>query len=510
MCSNVDMPIEKIPDEDKYDPKNYLFIKSSEEINTFRSLKEILGSSDRSPPQNLELHPIQLLQENKEPYSLQIFHKNIDKKIIKIDKQKNLPYEDYFKPLKNNHTPLLEELLGDHTAFVDFMQKQVFAAPVLRRTQYSALSAEFAQRIAGMDFNISAAEMNSTLATLRMGPLLVAATTLGEILVDMQRQPNKNVRDKVDNLLARYKGTVSFDTDIGRLLAKDIPQANYVEIFNPSDDVSVLNRMLVRGGACTASFSPNLTNSPAQVLMEDSKAGGSIHFQFGAGLSNSYNRLYVAIDSNGSPFLFYDAIESGNLGRTTVNSYVSDGIPNVLLGSYAASVIIANRMGVDKLSFGDLELVDVSRHLGFSEVKLFGDEDNGNQKLGYVGSALHTSGPYMWMMQRDKTFRSVNPSLYNNDSVMQVIQQGYDVMKRVETNTKSLKTLGKDYEAYFTALEGIVLESKSILGEEGFQQVSADIASFLEKYKIKTGGVLSAYIPEPLVVNKNIPRYSVA
>jgi hypothetical protein len=506
-----------------------------------RNKRLILDYDDQEEPEDLIQYHTNLGENNliefyekpdnelkflikKEIKEYHIFNKNLedilgDKNYYKIQENNPIPYitdfGDHFQEpthyddfnQENIIQPLFDigQLQQEHDYFINLDNKLKNRPVVLTPTQYVEESKEMAERIAAIGKTISAEEMNAVVRMLRIGPLLTAVSAYATVLSDKATQPTRQLRQRIDHLLGIYKGTTDEKTNIGKVLASDIPASRSVKIHNPwKDSIVDLNKMLVAGGACTKKLGPqnkkSLQHSPAHVFDQDSAAGGSVHFQFNGILGqNAYNRLYLAVDKDGNPNLFADCIESGDMSRTTVSSYISNGISDVLLGSFASSIIIANRLGLNKLSFGDVELVDVARHLGFGEKKIFNGEENHTQKLGYVGGKSHLSGsPYLWMMQRDKAFRTVDPGLYQPGVLKQVVGQAYQVMERIESNRKSLKNLRKDYEQFFGMVNRIYDESSGIIKEESFARLKDDLYRFSQKYDLNVGGLEEpeAVLPE--------------
>ncbi len=356
----------------------------------------------------------------------------------------------------------------------------------LEPTKHTELSAEYAYRLALMDKTIAAEELKALVPMIRVGPLVSAALMLGEWLSDKTKQLPEQVRQKSIDLLHIYAATTSPETDIGRVLQAELSEEATVEVFDPGrQTVEQFNALLRNNGACTYSPNSNLATSPAAAFAADSKAGGSVHFQFSGKTGSSYNRLYLAVDREGTPLLFYDCAESGDLTRATIDSYVRSGNAEALIGSFAASIIIANRLGLEKVAFGELEMVDLVRHLGLGERKIFTDEPNPGQKLGYVGGVVCNGRPHLWKMDHDKAFRVANPQLFTPAVLPSVVNQANQVMERIRTNPKSRKTLRNDYQRFFSIIDTIYEEAKPLLGEVMYQRLHRDVSSFCEEYKLR-------------------------
>jgi len=404
------------------------------------------------------------------------------------------------------------ENLQDHAAFVGLQKYPPLNFPkinlfiqknhVLTRTEYTDLSAQSAERIAEMEKQVLPAELNAVLGMLRAGPLLSAIYQLGGVLADKSKQVSPKAREQVERLIQIYHHANSSETPIGQLMSHTVPFHGRISIFDPATQgANRLNEMLVSGGACTAQ-SYSLGNRPADTFAEDAKAGGSVHFlysQFSSSSSQSaYSRLYLAIDYEGKPVLFYDCLESGDLGRCSVNGYIQSGLQSHFLASFAASLVIANRLGIDKVAFGDLELVEAARDLGFGERKIFSDaRDQSVQKLGYVGAnSSSDAGPYLWMMKGSRNFRTLDPSLFQHESLILLVNQAQQVMGRISNDSKSVKRLRSDYETFFGMVKEVYEVTRSATGETADQLID-QVDGFCREYGLNISSVMDR--PERII-----------
>ncbi|MFA6462154.1 MAG: hypothetical protein WCV90_07880 [Candidatus Woesearchaeota archaeon] len=393
---------------------------------------------------------------------------------------------DLFKDKKVIREFILpENLHKDHAAFValqelslptDHKTNLFFKKDLpLTRTEYLDLSAQFAERIAEMEKQVLPAELNAVLGMLRAGPLLSAIYQLGSVLADKSKQVSPKAREQVDRLVQIYHHSTSSETPIGQLMGHKVPFHGRVGIFDPATQNSNrLNEMLVSGGACTAQ-SYALGNRPADSFAEDAKVGGSVHFLYSqvSPSQSAYSRLYLAVDHEGNPVAFYDCLESGDLSRCSVNGYIQSGLQSHFLASFAASLVIANCLGIDKVAFGDMELVEAARDLGFGERRIFSENQNqADQKLGYRGeSSTGNAGPYMWMMKGSRNFRTLDPSLFQPESLILLVNQAQQVMGRISTDRKSVKRLRSDYETFFGMVREVYEVTRSATGETADQLI---------------------------------------
>ncbi len=352
-----------------------------------------------------------------------------------------------------------------------------------RRTKYMDLSAEFAAQQQALAPEISASELDGVANLLRIAPLLTASAVLGEVLADKTQQVSDKMREQIDHLLQAYANISSPRTSAGEVLATPIPEQDRALLFNSSSTKAVqdLRKILTAAGTCNS-----FDNSAAELFVADARVGGSVHFQFRGGLGRTaYNRMYLAVDEEGKPFAFYDCIESGDMTRSSVRDYVHAGVEDVLLGSFAASIIIANRLGLERIAFGDLELVSLAKSIGIGERRVFGALENRTQKLGYAGAGrdLASTGPYLWTMDNQKQYRAIDPRQFSVGGIKSIIEQGYAVMRRIESNKKSIPRLREQYERYFGIIQMLVERTEHVLGETA-AKVEYDIGEFCARYNL--------------------------
>lgn len=376
-----------------------------------------------------------------------------------------IPLFDYI----NQHNDLLQQINSEHFFKVELVP-----------TRFVKLSAEYAQKISEMSNSITIDELKQTLVVLRVGPLVQAASNLASVLTDKQQLPSKLLKIKVQQLQSCYLNSIDTESLIGQLLNQDISRVS-MEIFNPAlQGEKKLNDMLIRGGACTADrFNRfNFGNSPANNFAKDSKAGGSVHFLASNGHGSSYNRMYLAVDKEGKPTLFYDCVESQNMMLRTIEDYLSSGKGSQMLASFLSSIVIANRLGLEAVSLGEDETLVIGRELGFGERKIFREGSNYEQKLGYRASSKHTEGPYGWRINSSKSFRTFDPSFYSADVIYSIAVQSNEMMKFVEGNRKRLNSLRNDFGNYFSMV-------KEIMDSTGLVKVAETIEKFCIEYNIE-------------------------
>lgn len=391
----------------------------------------------------------------------------------------------------------LAELLGAG----DYFNREVDLQP----TTFPGLSAEYAEKIRSMEKSLTAAELTETLRLVRVGPLLTGIAKLGAALVDKTKQPTKQVRDKAEQMVSVYLETADAESVIGQLLGVSVSPVNIYDPF--TEHCRKLNAMLNDGGACTAVAEYNwgnkeliddgsakqenpLHNSPADLMAQDSLHGGSIHFEVRCGAQASYNRMYVAVGPDGKPFLFHDVIESGNHGLTSPETYLTEGKGSLLMSSFAAAITIANRVGVEKVAFGDDELLRLAQLLGFGEQRVFGEGTNLTQKLGYACVSDHFGGPYAWRMgggygRDDKNFRTVMTRSFEQGSLDNISLQSDAVMERIRASPRAVNAFRTDYETYF----GMVREVLEVNSHP-----TDDLDAFCEEYKLTPRPLVAAAV----------------
>lgn len=317
---------------------------------------------------------------------------------------------------------------------------------------------------------------------IRISPLLQAATMVSEILQRENPAVKAQDREKVQQLVAVYRETQTKGSTIQRLL--DTSVSGIVKIYDSESNTSEdMNRMLNEGDACTAGIAEY-----ARRFAEDATIGGSVHYVYRSLSGASYNRLYLAVGKDGKPFAFYDTIESGDVSRNKVKGYDDRGLLDVLLGSFAASVIIANDLGLESIAFGDLELVETAQNLGIGEQKMFNEsKDSGRQKLGYKGG--NHDGVSLWMMGNSTSFRTTDPRLYTPESLACIVQETYAVMDVVKQTKKSMKRVRghkETYELYLGIVEEILHCNKANFDAAAYASVQKDIGAFKEQYHLET------------------------
>ncbi len=489
--------------------KPSLIIHSEDLLDMFRinekkiSVNEALSSAEGELDKGLIYSLPPLFKENF-PYKEHIKKFNYSPEEINPWKKKSyklvLPEENHvdhaaFVALQE-YLPELHEYLPNLFPKVDSFFK-IKREHTFTRTEYLELSTQFAERIAEMEKQVLPAELNAVLGMLRAGPLLSALYQLGGILTDKAKQVSPKAREQVERLIQVYHHATSEETAIGQLMSNKVPFHGRIAIFDPAtQNANRLNQMLASGGACTAQSYAH-ENRPADAFAEDAKVGGSVHFLYSQVSSSSsssqsaYSRLYLAVDHESKPVVFYDCLESGNLYRCNINGYLQSGLQSHFLASFAASLVIANRLGIDKVAFGDLELVEAARDLGFGERKIFSEgQDQVDQKLGYCGAKSHDcTGPYMWMMKGSRNFRTLDPSLFQPESLILLVNQAQQVMSRISTDRKSVKRLRTDYETFFGMVREVYEVTRSATGETADQLVG-QVDGFCKEYGLNISPVI--------------------
>ncbi|MFH1916066.1 MAG: hypothetical protein ABIJ21_02270 [Nanoarchaeota archaeon] len=468
-------------------PRAHDYDNSPKNIDQIEYYSEITLStknfSEHKKPQKQDIKRISNLENLiKNQYDLPDTYKNKDIEGI---------YD--LEPIMAQHDDFLGQLIND--------QLHPGKPVVLQPTAYVALSAVYAERIRLLAKGISPVEVAQAIGLIQVGPLVTAVMDLGAALSDKTKQPSKQVREKAQKMIAVYQQTTDQESVIGQLFEKD---ALPVQVFDPfTESIADLNRMLSEGGACTAQpdwqytgFDKKeirkkesvdwLKNSPADLMMQDSQAGGSVHYQVKNGRHTSYNRMYIGVSPDGEPFLFHDVIESRGWFLSKPEDYLSSHKGDLLMSSFAAAIIIANRLGISRVVYGDDELLKVAQSLGFGEKRVFGEGSNLVQKLGFVCSSTHREGPYAWRMGGrwvmdksrggdDKSFRTVVATSFEPKVLEAIAKQAQDVMNRVKESPRSIKTFRSDYETYF----GMVGEIMRVNG-----RALDELSSFCADYKI--------------------------
>ncbi len=376
---------------------------------------------------------------------------------------------------KFNFEPLLQ-----HQQFADkFLKPRI--SFTLTETQYSELSEQYTQLIRSMPKTISLQELRVIAELLRIGPLLTAALSLGKVLADKTQMPSRDLKLKNSQLISCYEAMNVQDHPFAQLMNSSLSDVS-VSIYDAEkQSVSDLDQMLSNAGTC------NARTGAANPFAKDAKIGGSIHFQVKGSRGYSYNRIYLAI-SNGKPILFHDCIESQDLCMQKLSEYVNIGKEDQLLASFAATIAIANSLGLETVAVADYEFVDLARSLGFGERKIFGDSSNSGEKLGYSGDHYSYDGVPMWRMGHDKTFRAFNPQLYQESVLNLVISQAYDVMQRVDQKNKIAIALNQDLSTYFGIVKHILLDRK--FSGETLTRFHDDLDAFCQKYSIHPESVI--------------------
>jgi hypothetical protein len=402
----------------------------------------------------------------------------------------------------NEYVNILNE---EHNNFLDIFGENLDHDITLTPTEHQEQSAEYAAKIREIQKSITPEEMNAVISMLRVGALITASSGLSGVLADKAQQVSPKLRKQTERLIGVYQNTLSTESPVGQVLERDVSETKGAKLYAPeSDDLRELNRMLVAGGACTRTLgeptNEKLEKRPVKCFAEDSKAGGSVHFLFSGNPNcSAYNRMYLATGEEGKTFAFLDCIESGNIGRSSIQGYLNNNLSEELLGSFASSIIIANRLGLEKLAFGDLEFVDLARGLGFGERKVFNNGDSPyDAKLGYKGGTGHSNGPYLWTMGRTggSNYRTIDPRQFNPNVLEMIAESTESVIDRLENSKrKAIRNLKSDFEDYFSMIRQIYSDSRNILGE------CADLAleridSVADKYGFELNGLRTPAVSE--------------
>ncbi len=458
-------------------------------LTPFSYLKDLFEDTplkSKSIENNFENNQLFLYKDIsiKNYLSEKIYEKNIylNNKIIKFNK--NYLIDDLEDRLMTNQlNPYHIELDTDSRPAVE-----------LTPTEYVELSQIYAKRIANMQKDITFKELQRTTSLLRLSPLLHAILMSSAVLKDKEQVPSKQLLEKMRQLQSKYVQTTNPNTPIGQLLSQDISRTR-TAIFDPtSQSVLELNEILTKSAACTATrtldrenLEEMLKGSNAEAFVKDCVEGGSVHFEvLDRTNGNSYNRLYLGVSTEGKPVLFHDVIESGDKTLRTIGDYLETGKGNRLLSSFVSDIVIANRLGLEFVAFGDDEVASIARELGFGERKLFpkNTSDVCTHKLGFKAGGFCYSGikaPYAWRINRhDTNFRGFDPRLYDSQIVQTVIDETYQVMQNAELTPKRLKSIKTELNCYF----GFIEEMMSNTTHEKYSKLRLDIDNFYSKYNI--------------------------
>ena len=473
------------------DPKYLMIEKIKKDINEFTPKSsfshQILNNSSldvkfKHPIDNIDENVISKIPLEHGPMYFPKSHFEVREEHIK----KNKTLEDlvafYQNPL--NMYEHLEEI-----------KSQRLDRPVaLTRTQYTALSEEFAKKIAEIAMDITPEEIARTAELLKLGPLINAAMGLGEVLGDAGKNLTKQLRENTQRMMALYARTVSPDTEIGQAFDVSLAHAG-TQIFNPEKMSAIdLNNMLKKAGACThrdiqgfgtKQIQIDYDHTPAYAFAEDSRAGGSVHFLTKGKKGHSYGRMYLVVNHEGQVSAFYDAIESEDLGLSSIQGYLLQGKADRLIASMAASIIISNKLGLNELSFADYEMVEMSQWLGFGERKVFGEKSNLGEKLGYEASSHLSAGPYSWRLGSSKHCRTIDPGFYQQGIVDILIAQSALVMQRISEKPKCLKSGREEFGAYFGIVRHILSGIDEASSQRNVLDAIIEINDFCGKYQIE-------------------------
>ncbi len=330
---------------------------------------------------------------------------------------------------------MIEEILTTYPGLIEFPE----------------LSREYRERIDALPESLTSSELLQMRCRLKLSPLVSAAAVLYEPLADKQGSVHQSVRSKASNLLGGYSVSLPISTQLALTTSLDKTRAT---ILHPSTgNPKSLQNLLLQGGACTTNL------ETAENHFCDTSCGGSIHFQVQGTSERSYNRLFVCVDKEGKPFLFYDTIEANNWSRSKISEYVKGKIADVLIGSVAASLVIAEKMGVEYIAFGDYELVELMQDLGYGERSCFnGNGIRNRPKLGIKLEGGVGKSPHFWKIDGSSNFRTIQTAAYASSALDTLVEQADAVIERLRGHKKKAReaVLAKsqaDFESYFAIVE---------------------------------------------------------
>ncbi|MBI5065598.1 hypothetical protein HZA97_05160 [Candidatus Woesearchaeota archaeon] len=372
----------------------------------------------------------------------------------------------------------------------------------LKPTQHADLSKEYAEKIRALPAQIPQEQLEGILSLLRLGPLMTAAQILAETLSDKQKSgvPG-NTRTKIETLVNGYRTTIDPQSDLSKLLDGARIKTSTFDIFNTeTGTVEDLNQLLNDAHACSHE-SGSLKGSKVEAFFEDQKAGGCINVGVRKKAlirrnKTAYNRLNLAHGRDGKVFLFHDCIESGDMSRYHLNEYLSNGLEEMLVTSFIGTIAIAQLLGIEKVAFGDHELVEMAQNLGFGETQMFDNEGSPlEKKLGYTcKEETGFRAVYAWRMDK-RTYRNTNSVIYTPQALQTRLAEAYQVLEAAKQRKKKVIVANQqDYKTYFGIIQEVMKKAKDLLEKNACEELQTQIESFYERYGIskEEQGVLAA------------------
>lgn len=268
-------------------------------------------------------------------------------------------------------------------------------------TSYTQLSEEYSRHIKEMDKSISLEDLAEMNTQIRKYPEYRITTLIEE---------GMSPHDKQIKALRKYQRRIDVKTTpIGKILC-DSEKNMQVTIYDPLHHPrTLLNEFLKTSGTChilndKLSDDQLKYHSVVGPLDADARQGGCIHYLLKARTGVAYNRLFLVVDMHNDVVLFHDAIESNAVERTNVAEYLRDGQESLLRGTLATDIILARRLNISKIAFGEPELIDLTQKIGAELHDIFEPYSMRNEeKLGLIAGTKNThSGPFSYRLTDHK------------------------------------------------------------------------------------------------------------
>lgn len=232
------------------------------------------------------------------------------------------------------------------------------------------LCQRYSQKLAELPATITPASLEGYVSALFCYPYLEAFHTLRPVVF----APDKQL---TENKLARIKRVLA-SADEGRVLRESmslrLPEGySYLRIL-PGRDYKDIFKMMNCIPNC---IPPAEKEEVARLLQEDIDLGACIKL-FGlnaAGEPQTYFRDYLSLGYNDELLLQIDSVEGGDEKFwTTVQQWIDAGRSQELIYGVAASLYLADRLGISKVVLGDFESDEIGKMIGCREVKVYGAE----------------------------------------------------------------------------------------------------------------------------------------
>jgi hypothetical protein len=278
-------------------------------------------------------------------------------------------------------------------------------------------------------------------------------------------------RTRISNLLAKEKENKYLVADF---LNQEISNDFKMSLYDPRRcSANQLKEKLKTVHICV--------DSPAvsKWLRKDALLGGTvILFSYIKNKPKIYTKFFMAKGKDKKPFLFYDTIEGGDVGRSSVESWRNSANQQFKQFMYnvSSSLWLADKLGLEKVVMGDRELEELAKRFGFQQEYPFSDSmPDMKRKMGLRGDSCGTHGPYVYQLHGQSHFWSIPLNvLSNHDEVVSRLDEICEFSKRKNNQAYEL-------DAYFGIAEKFTEGKNNILYEKAKEARARNAVKLLQQ-----------------------------